>query len=102
MSITIRRAIKEDCGQMMDLIHELAVYEKEPEARKAVVTALQQLNTLNGEVPNSMVLPFFFQGRTAELSRMFRKSPPDEKSLALDLLTRIDISNANTYKQELK
>src|SRR4051812_16687512 len=32
MSIIIRRAIKEDCGQMMDLIHELAVYEKEPEA----------------------------------------------------------------------
>ena len=32
MSITIRRAVKEDCGQMMDLIHELAVYEKEPEA----------------------------------------------------------------------
>jgi hypothetical protein len=77
-------------------------YEKEPDARKAVVSALQQLNTLNGEVPNSMVLPFFFQGRTAELSRMFRKSPPDEKSLALDLLTRMDISNANTYKQELK
>jgi len=32
MSIIIRRAVKEDCGQMMQLIHELAVYEKEPEA----------------------------------------------------------------------
>jgi hypothetical protein len=77
-------------------------YEKEAEARKAVLTALQQLNTLNAELPNSMILPFFFQGRTAELSRMFKKSPPDEKTMALDLLSRLDISNANTYKQEIK
>lgn len=77
-------------------------YDKEAEARKAVIVALQQINTLNGEVPNSMVIPFFFQGRTSELSRMFRKSPPDEKSTALDLLTRLDVTNANTYKQEMK
>ncbi|ULQ52885.1 DUF4835 family protein [Flavihumibacter fluvii] len=77
-------------------------YEKEAEARKAVLAALQQISTLNGEVPNSMIVPFFFQGRTAELSRMFRKSPPDEKAVALELLTRLDITNANTYKQEIK
>lgn len=32
MQITIRKAVKEDCTRMMELIHELAVYEKEPEA----------------------------------------------------------------------
>ena len=32
MSIVIRKAVKEDCPAMMELIHELAVYEKEPEA----------------------------------------------------------------------
>jgi GNAT superfamily N-acetyltransferase len=32
MSITIRRAVKENCERMMELIHELAVYEREPEA----------------------------------------------------------------------
>lgn len=32
MSITIRKAVKEDCTRMMELIHELAVYEKEPDA----------------------------------------------------------------------
>lgn len=36
-------------------------YDKEAEARKAVIVALQQINTLNGEVPNSMIIPFFFQ-----------------------------------------
>jgi len=32
MQIRIRKAVKEDCARMMELIHELAVYEKEPEA----------------------------------------------------------------------
>ncbi len=32
MDIVIRRAVKEDCVQMMNLIQELAVYEKEPDA----------------------------------------------------------------------
>lgn len=31
MEIKIRPAIKEDCERMMELIHELAVYEKAPE-----------------------------------------------------------------------
>jgi len=28
----IRRAVKEDCKRMMELVHELAVYEREPDA----------------------------------------------------------------------
>jgi L-amino acid N-acyltransferase YncA len=32
MEIQIRKAVKEDCASMMELIQELAVYEKEPEA----------------------------------------------------------------------
>ena len=32
MSIVIRKAVKEDCSRMMELINELAVYEKEPDA----------------------------------------------------------------------
>jgi GNAT superfamily N-acetyltransferase len=31
MSITIRRAVKEDCSRLMELINELALYEKAPE-----------------------------------------------------------------------
>src|SRR5436189_6231804 len=30
--VVIRRAVKEDCKRMMELILELAVYEREPEA----------------------------------------------------------------------
>lgn len=32
MGTIIRRAVKEDCKRMMELVHELAVYEKEPDA----------------------------------------------------------------------
>ena len=31
MQVTIRKAVKEDCARMMDLINELAIYEKAPE-----------------------------------------------------------------------
>src|SRR5581483_8888983 len=31
MEINIRRAVKEDCARLMELIHELAVYEKAPQ-----------------------------------------------------------------------
>lgn len=31
MSITIRRAVREDCKQLLHLIYELAVYERAPE-----------------------------------------------------------------------
>jgi GNAT superfamily N-acetyltransferase len=30
MPITIRRAVKEDCPRLLELVHELAVYEKAP------------------------------------------------------------------------
>lgn len=31
MGIIIRRAVKEDCGRLLELIHELALYEKAPQ-----------------------------------------------------------------------
>ncbi|HKZ66270.1 MAG TPA: GNAT family N-acetyltransferase [Chitinophagaceae bacterium] len=31
MKITIRRAVKEDCQRLLELVHELAVYEKAPD-----------------------------------------------------------------------
>jgi hypothetical protein len=49
-----------------------------------------------------MILQFWFQGKSTELDKIFQKSPPDEKARALDLLTRLDISNLNKYKQDLQ
>ncbi|HEY4064597.1 MAG TPA: DUF4835 family protein [Puia sp.] len=78
------------------------LYDKEADGRTAILNALNMLNTVNTENPNSMVLQFFFLGRSTEVSKVFLKAAPDEKSRALDLLTRLDISNINKYKQDLQ
>jgi len=78
------------------------MYDKEADGRTAVLNALNMLNTVNTETPNTMILQFFFQGKGNEISKLFQKSDPDEKSRALDLLTRLDITNINKYKQELQ
>jgi Domain of unknown function (DUF4835) len=78
------------------------MYENETEGRTAVLNTLNFLNNINTDNPNSMGLRFFFQGRSTELIGLFKKTAPDEKSRALDLLSKLDIPNANKYKQELK
>jgi hypothetical protein len=78
------------------------LYDKEAEGRAGVLNALNMLNTVNSENPNTMIMQFFFQGKGTELSKIFQKAPQDEKSRALDLLVRLDVSNANKYKQELQ
>ncbi|HEY4209684.1 MAG TPA: DUF4835 family protein [Puia sp.] len=78
------------------------MYDKEAEGRTAVLNTLNMLNTVNTENPNTMVMQFFFQGKSGEISKIFQKSPPDEKSRALELLTKLDVSNLPKYKQDLQ
>lgn len=78
------------------------MYENENTARTAVLNTLNLLNTVNTDIPNSMIVQFFFQGRSSELIKMFKKASPDEKSRALDVLSRVDVSNASLYKTELR
>lgn len=78
------------------------MYDKDAEGRSSVLNALNMLNTINTETPNTMIMQFFFQGKSGELAKIFQKSPPDEKSRALDLLTKLDITNINKYKQSLQ
>ena len=78
------------------------MYENETEARNAVMNCLNALNTLNNDIPNTMIVQFFFQGKSGEMVRMFKKAPPEQKQRAREILSKVDISNANTYKQELK
>jgi Domain of unknown function (DUF4835) len=78
------------------------MYDKEADARNGILTALSQLNTINSDFPNLMMLQLFFQGKANELSNVFKKADPDQKSRALDFLTRLDIPNINKYKQDLQ
>jgi len=73
-------------------------FEKEKEGRVGILNALNYLNTINRENPNSMVIQFFFQGKGNELVKIFSKADPDVRSQARDLLVKLDITNTNLYK----
>ncbi len=78
------------------------MYDNDTEARSAIMNTLNFLNNINNDNPNSMMLQFFFQGKSKELIGIFKKTAPDEKSRARDLLTKLDLTNSNAYKQEMK
>jgi hypothetical protein len=78
------------------------MYENETEARNAILNTISLLNTLNNDIPNSMFVQFFFQGKSTEIIRIFKKATPEEKLRAQEMLVKLDITNANAYKQELK
>ncbi len=78
------------------------MFDHETDARVAVMNALITMNSINNEFPNIMYMQFFFQGKGAEIGNVFKRGTPDEKSRALDILSRIDISNLNQYKQDLQ
>jgi len=76
--------------------------ENENEARANMLQALIQLNAFNKENPNTMILQFFMQGKLNELIGVFKKGTAEEKAKAVEILSLLDIPNANKYKEELK
>lgn len=74
-------------------------YENESEGRTGILNCLNFLNTINTENPNSMIIQFFFQGKSSELVKIFSKAEPDTKARARDILTKIDLTNASAYKE---
>ncbi|MCO5236320.1 MAG: DUF4835 family protein [Chitinophagaceae bacterium] len=78
------------------------MYDNENEARRQIISGLNHLNTLYTDNRNLMALQFFFLGKSDELSKLFKKAPPQDRAQASELLQRLDISNASKYKQELK
>lgn len=78
------------------------MYDNEIKARSQVLNVLNLLNTFNTDNPNTMILQFFFQGKSEELIKLFSKASPPDKARALEYLQKLDISNASKYKEGLK
>ena len=74
-------------------------YENENEGRNGILNSLNFLNTINVENPNSMIMQFFFQGKSSELVKVFSKASADMKSRVRDILSKLDITNAEAYKE---
>ncbi|MBE2230895.1 MAG: DUF4835 family protein [Chitinophagaceae bacterium] len=73
-------------------------YENEEAGRSGIINSLNFINTINTENPNSMIVQLFFQGKGNELVKVFSKASGDQKARARELLTKLDITNANLYK----
>ncbi len=78
------------------------MYENDGLGRSEILNALNTLNTFNNDNANSMILSFFFQAKTEELIKIFSKATPPEKTKALELLQRLDVSSANKYKDAFR
>ncbi|MFC4262175.1 DUF4835 family protein [Ferruginibacter yonginensis] len=78
------------------------LYDDENTARSEIINVLNQLAVFNNENPNTMINQFFFQGKSNELIKVFSKALPQDKAKAIELLTRLDVTNANNYKEGLK
>lgn len=74
-------------------------YDNDADGRQGILNALNYLNTINSENPGSMIIQFFFQGKSNELIKIFSKASPDVKSRARDFLIKLDLTNANAYKE---
>ena len=78
------------------------LYEDENRARTEILNVLNLLNNFVTDNPNKMISQFFFQGKSAELIKLFSKAPQQDKARASELLQTLDLTNAAKYKDELK
>lgn len=78
------------------------LYEDSEGGTQSCLDALTALKDFNSENANTMAAQVFVQGKSQEFIGIFKKANSSVKSNAVSVLSAIDISNASTYKQELK
>jgi hypothetical protein len=78
------------------------LYQDENAARAEMLNTLNVLDQFNMENPNTMINQFFFQGKSNELIKIFSKASPPDKANVIDILSRLDVTNASKYQDQLK
>jgi hypothetical protein len=78
------------------------MFETDNEARNNIIQMLTQLKAFNKENASTMFVQFFMQGKMQEMTGIFKKASPEQRTQAVELLSEVDIINASRYKQELK
>ncbi len=76
--------------------------ESDSKGRQGIMAALNTLYTLHADNPNIMLYSFFFLGKSDEIIGALKKANPGERARVLEILQKIDVTNAAKYKQELK
>jgi len=78
------------------------MYQDDESARSNILEALSALQDFNQQNPNTMIEQFFVQGKSQEYIGIFKKSDPEDRTQAIQILSTLDVSNAANYKQELQ
>lgn len=76
-----------------------AMYDDANKGRAAILNCLNMLYSIHQDIPNSMLLQAFFSAKHEELLKLFSRATPPEKSRAAELLSQMDVPNAQKYQQ---
>ena len=78
------------------------MYSDMQTARVNVLSSLSALQDFNRQNPNTMIAQFLVQGKSQEYIGIFKNGDPQSRTQASQILSKIDISNANVYKEQMK
>jgi hypothetical protein len=78
------------------------MYENPDQARKPITECLNMLIEMSEDIPNSMILQVFMQAKQDELVGIYSKATPQEKTNAVQLLSKLDPSNSSKYQGIMK
>ena len=67
------------------------------EARKAIYESLEDIRTIQQQLPNSVIFKIFFNAKRSELINIFKQAEPGIKNRSIELLGLLDPSNASKY-----
>lgn len=77
------------------------LYDDKVKGRKAIYDALTKLNKVVATRPNSLNLINFVQAKTVELKNLYADAEVKEKTEVVNLLKRLDPTNASKYQEIL-
>ena len=66
-------------------------------ARKEIYSSLEKIRSVQENLPNSIIFRIFMQAKRQELINIFSEAEPGLKNRAIQLLGRLDPSNASAY-----
>jgi hypothetical protein len=71
-------------------------------ARDNVLKTITKLEAFNQENSSTAIVQFFMQSKTIELIGIFKNASPESKSRSVEVLSALDVSSAQRFKDEIK
>ena len=66
--------------------------------RAIIAAALEQVRNVDQAYPNSMIIQVFTDTKSQEILEIFKRGTPQEQNTVVQVMTRIDASNAAQYR----